>query len=120
MSVKHKALIQVNLNPALPKQLRSHFSFVKKYFGIILTDTFLVVCVEICCCDRSTPGRHLGPYTGHLSFSCMLGGVILERCHEATELKPLYPVQFLDFWVLVLDNVKFVRVFSKLSRRILD
>ena len=40
MSVKHKALIQVNLNPALPKQLRSHFSFVQKYFGIILTDTF--------------------------------------------------------------------------------
>ena len=49
------------------------------------------------CCGWSTPSRRLGFYTGHLSFSCMRGGGIPERCHEAAELKPLFLVQLFDF-----------------------
>ena len=35
-----KALVKLNLNLTLPQLSHSHFSFVQKYFGIILTDTF--------------------------------------------------------------------------------
>ena len=98
MSVIQKALVQLNLNLTVPKSSRSHFSFVQKHFGIILTDTFWVVCVSICCCGWSTLSRRLGPHTEHLRFSCMRGGGILEWCHEATDLKPLSLVQFFDFW----------------------
>ena len=109
-----KALIQLNLNLTLPKLSRSHFSFVQKHFGIILTDTFWVVCVSVCCCRWLTPSRRLGPHTGHLSFSCMRGGGILQRCHEATELKPLSLIQFSIFGLNVrLDNEKFCASFLK-------
>lgn len=52
------------------------------------------------CCGWSTPSRRLGSYTGHLSFSCMRGGVILEwlvtvRDNNAflrsLKMKSLYP-----------------------------
>ena len=44
----------------------------------------------------------------------MRGGGILERCHEATELKPLSLVQFSIFGLNVrLDNEKFCASFLK-------
>ena len=56
----------------------------------------------------------LGPHTEHLCFSYMRGGGILERCHEATELKPLYLVHFSIFGLNVrLNDVKFCASFLK-------
>ena len=51
----------------------------------------------------------LGFPCGTSSFSCMRGGGILERCHEATKLKPLYLLQIFDFFGLNvrLNNVTF-------------